>query len=425
MSIILTLIVFSILVFVHEFGHFIMAKKNGICVIEFSIGMGPRLFSFGKGETKYSWKLVPFGGSCQMLGEDEDVADNDRAFNNKSVWARMVVLAAGPVFNFFLAFVLSVIIIGTMGYDKCVVTSVDKGTAVAEAGLKKGDLITGYNGDKIVISRDLYLDQMTDPVTKKPVTITYKRDGKTYTKDVTPKEKYSMGISYYANDNEAEIVEVKDGTAIAEAGIKLKDVVVGINGTKIENGKDISKYLEKNPLTGEKVKLEVKRDNKTLSVNVKPKTIYTLGLAYSMGRVKTNALGTLRYSFTEMRYDSESVIKSLGMLITGKLSMNNVSGPVGIANIVDDSYKATKSSGVFYVFIQMAFLTTLFSVNLGVLNLIPFPALDGGRLFFLIIELVRRKPVAKEKEAVVNLVGMAILMVFMIFVLFNDIKKIL
>lgn len=425
MSIILTLIVFSILVFVHEFGHFIMAKKNGICVIEFSIGMGPRLFSFGKGETKYSWKLVPFGGSCQMLGEDEDVADNDRAFNNKSVWARMVVLAAGPVFNFFLAFVLSVIIIGTMGYDKCVVTNVDKGTAVAEAGLKKGDLITGYNGDKIVISRDLYLDQLTDPVTKKPVTITYKRDGKTYTKDVTPKEKYSMGISYYANDEEAKIVEVNDGTAIADAGIKLKDVVVGINGTKIENGKDISKYLEKNPLTGEKVKLEVKRDSKILTVNVKPKIVYSLGLSYSVGRVKTNALGTLRYSFTEMRYDSESVIKSLGMLITGKLSMNNVSGPVGIANIVDDSYKATKSSGVFYVFIQMAFLTTLFSVNLGVLNLIPFPALDGGRLFFLIIELVRRKPVAKEKEAVVNLVGMAILMVFMIFVLFNDIKKIL
>ena len=107
MSIILTLIVFSILVFVHEFGHFIMAKKNGIYVVEFSIGMGPRLFSFDKGETKYSWKLIPFGGACQMLGEDEDEdVENDRAFNNKSVWARMVVLAAGPVFNFFLAFVL-------------------------------------------------------------------------------------------------------------------------------------------------------------------------------------------------------------------------------------------------------------------------------------------------------------------------------
>lgn len=425
MSIILTLIVFSVLVFVHEFGHFIMAKKNGICVVEFSIGMGPRLFSFDKGETKYSWKLVPFGGSCQMLGEDEDVEDNERAFNNKSVWARMVVLAAGPVFNFFLAFVLSVIVIGSVGYDPCIVLEPDDGTAVEEAGLEAGDVITEYNGKNIVISRDLFLQEYMYPVTKDDVTIKYKRDGKEYTATVTPKEVYSMGISFYANDDPAEVLSVVNGSAIEEAGVKAGDVITSINGEKIEKGKDISDYLDENPLTSENIELEFKRAGKTIKKSVEPRITYSIGLKYNTGRVKTGALGVLRYSFTEMRYDSESVIKSLWMLITGKIGAEAVSGPVGIANIVDDAYEQTKSQGAFDVFLNMAYLTVLFSVNLGVVNLIPFPALDGGRLLFLVVEAIRRKPVPKEKEAVVHFVGMAILMVLMVFILFNDIKKII
>lgn len=425
MSIILTLIVFSVLVFVHEFGHFIMAKKNGICVVEFSIGMGPRLFSFDKGETKYSWKLVPFGGSCQMLGEDEDVEDNERAFNNKSVWARMVVLAAGPVFNFFLAFVLSVIVIGSVGYDPCIVLEPDNGTAVEEAGLEAGDVITEYNGKNIVISRDLFLQEYMYPVTKDDVTIKYKRDGKEYTVTVTPKEVYSMGISFYANDDPAEVLSVVNGSAIEEAGVKAGDVITSINGEKIEKGKDISEYLDENPLTSENIELEFKRAGETIKKSVEPRITYSIGLKYNTGRVKTGALGVLRYSFTEMRYDSESVIKSLWMLITGKIGAEAVSGPVGIANIVDDAYEQTKSQGAFDVFLNMAYLTVLFSVNLGVVNLIPFPALDGGRLLFLVVEAIRRKPVPKEKEAVVHFVGMAILMVLMVFILFNDIKKII
>lgn len=425
MSIILTLIVFSILVFVHEFGHFIMAKKNGICVVEFSIGMGPRLFSFGKGETKYSWKLIPFGGSCQMLGEDEDVEDNDRAFNNKSVWARMVVLAAGPVFNFFLAFVLSVIVIGSVGYDPCIVLTPKEGSAVADAGLEKGDVITEYNGENIVISRDLFLEQYMNPVTDEDITIKYKRDGKEYTTKVTPKEVYSMGISFYADDNPAEVASVVKDSAIEKAGVAAGDIIKSINGHEITVGKDISEYLEENPLTEENIELEIERDGKVLKKSVEPRSTYSIGLDYSTGRVKTDALGVLRYSFTEMRYDAESVIKSLWMLVTGKIGAEAVSGPVGIADIVDDAYEQTKSQGAFDVFLNMAYLTVLFSVNLGVVNLIPFPALDGGRLLFLVIEAIRRKPVPKEKEAVVHLVGMAILMVLMIFVLFNDIKKII
>lgn len=424
MSIILTLIVFSVLVFVHEFGHFIMAKKNGIGVVEFSIGMGPRLFSFEKGETRYSWKLVPFGGACQMLGEDEE-EESEKAFNNKSVWARIVVLAAGPVFNFILAFVLSIVIIGSVGYDPCLVLELDENSSAADAGLKEGDTITSYNGEDIVISRDLTLEQFVSPVTKESVEVKYKRDGKEYATKLVPKEVYSLGISYFANEEPAEISAVVEGSAIADAGVKSGDVLTSINGHKISSGKEISEYLTDNPLTGDSIDIEFIRDDETIKKTVEPRTTYSVGLRYSSGRVKTSALGVLRYSFTEMRYDTEYVIKSLKMLVTGKIGADAVSGPVGIADIVGDAYEETKSEGAFYVFLNIAFLTVLFSVNLGVVNLLPFPALDGGRLVFCIIEAIRRKPVSKEKEAVVHLIGMAILMAFMVFVLINDIKKLI
>lgn len=167
LSILLALIVFSILVFIHEFGHFLLAKKNGVKVIEFSIGFGPRLFSFDKGETKYSFKIIPFGGACQMLNKDmiseeemkkDKISDEEmerdkiseeemekedlsRSFESKSVWARMSIVLAGPIFNFILAFVLAIIVIGTVGYDKPVVTNVGEGSSAMEAGLKREILL--------------------------------------------------------------------------------------------------------------------------------------------------------------------------------------------------------------------------------------------------------------------------------------------
>ncbi len=425
MSILLTVIVFSVLVFVHEFGHFIMAKKNGIGVVEFSIGMGPRLLKFKKGDTLYSWKLIPFGGACQMLGEDEDDTDNEESFNNASVWARMVVLAAGPMFNFFLAFFLSVIIIGSVGYDRCTVLEPEEGTATEEAGLKEGDVITKYNGQNIVISRDLSLEQFINPVTKEPVNITYKRDGKEVSTKLVPKQVYNLGISYYANEKPAEISAVVEGSAIQKAGVKAGDILVSINGYEISSGEEVSEYLKENPLTKDKIEIEILRGKETIKKSVEPGTTYSIGLRYSSGRVKTSPVGVLRYSFTEMRYGIGYVLKSLKMLVTGKIGADAVSGPVGIADIVGETYEETKSEGGFYVFLNMAFLTVLFSVNLGVINLLPFPALDGGRLVFVIIEAIRKKPVPKEKEAVVHLIGMALLMILMVFVLVNDIKKIM
>ncbi|MCF0142355.1 MAG: site-2 protease family protein, partial [Parasporobacterium sp.] len=166
-SIIISIIMLGILVLVHEFGHFVLARKNGIFVKEFSIGFGPRIISkVAKSGTRFSWKAIPFGGSCLMLGqmEDEDEGtDDEKSFNSKSVWARMSVILAGPFFNIFLAFVLSVIYVSCAGYDPSVVTAVDKNSSAYEAGIREGDLITSYNGVPVTFGRDVYLEQYVSP----------------------------------------------------------------------------------------------------------------------------------------------------------------------------------------------------------------------------------------------------------------------
>ena len=145
MKIIIAIIIFSAIILFHELGHFLLAKKNHIVVTEFSLGMGPRILSTEKNGTRYSWKLLPIGGSCAMLGEDTDEEDEPGTFNSASVWGRISVVAAGPVFNFIMAFVLSVIIVGVMGYEPSTVTSVKEGSAAETAGLQEGDVITNVN----------------------------------------------------------------------------------------------------------------------------------------------------------------------------------------------------------------------------------------------------------------------------------------
>ena len=153
MSIVIALLVFSVIILFHEFGHFLLAKLNKITVVEFSLGMGPRLLSFEAGGTRYSWKLLPFGGSCMMLGEDGE-EEEEGSFGSKSVWARMSVIAAGPIFNFLLAFIMALFIVGNLGYDVPVLLNVTEGMPAADAGLQAGDRIVKMNGKRIHLYRE-------------------------------------------------------------------------------------------------------------------------------------------------------------------------------------------------------------------------------------------------------------------------------
>ena len=426
MGIVLALIVFSILILFHELGHFLLAKKNGITVTEFSLGLGPRLVSHKFGETRYSIKLLPFGGSCAMLGEDED-NDAEGAFNNKSVWARMAVIAAGPIFNFILAFVAAIIVVGAIGYDPCIVESISDNSPLKDTDMVKGDIITEINGRKIDIGRQLYLEEYVNPYEDEEVTIKYLHEGKEYEVTVPTAEKYMLGIYYTATEDEPAVVDtISSSGAFAKAGAKKDDIITKVDGVDINNGKDLLNYFNEHPLTGDEINVTISRDGKEKDIKVTPSITYTLGFTYNVnGRVKAdNVLEVLKYSFTELEYGVESVFKSFQLLFTGKAGMDDISGPVGIVDLMDEAYTETKSEGWLIVIMNLLNYMILFSVNLGVLNLVPFPALDGGRLFFLVIEAIRRKPIAREKEGMVNFVGLMILMVFMVYVMFNDIMKI-
>lgn len=429
MSIFFAVIIFGLLVFIHEFGHFIIAKKNGVRVVEFSIGMGPTLFSFGKGETKYSLKLLPFGGACQMLnkelaGEEDTVMDMEKSFESKSVWSRMAIIFAGPMFNFILAFVLALVVIGFIGYDPAVVTYVEEGSPAEAAGLKAGDIITEYDGSGIDIGREVYLEQYIDGIGAAPIEISYEREGKEYSTTVKPVyvERYMMGLTYQKTDEVAKIKEITKDGPLDKAGFKAGDVIVEINGTEISSGDDFSDYMDANPATSETMHVVAMRGNEKIEADITPVLgikEYQTGFYYNTRRVEASAVEVIKYSLIEVKYQIKMVFKSLGMLFTGQLGINDFTGPVGIVDAIDTVYEGSQEDGAWYVFINLVNFTILLSANLGIMNLLPIPGLDGGRLVFLIIEAVRKKPVKHEEY--INLAGMLLLMLFAMYILFKDI----
>ena len=428
-SIIIALLIFGLLVFIHEFGHFIVAKKNGVVVNEFSIGMGPRIFSrVAKSGTRYSVKILPLGGSCAMLGEDED-NEEEGSFNSKSIWARMAIIFAGPFFNFILAFVLALVVIGFVGADISYVTSVDENSPAYEAGLRTGDRITNYNGAHATLGREIYLEDYVNPLDGSEISISFVRDGEEKTIRYTPdtEKKYMVGMNYTASDAQAEITKVNNGSAMDEAGVQSGDVVTEIDGTKITTGKQMSEYIVAHPFGDKDVNMTVKRNGKEIDVVIKPQMteIADSGFTYNLGREKQSFGGIIKYSFTEVRYEIVSVLKSLKMLVTGKVSANEVSGPVGIVDVIGDTYTSAKSEGVAMTILTLLNLAIMLSANLGVMNLLPIPALDGGRLFLYLIEIVTRRTIPKEKEGMIHFIGFILLMALMVFLVFNDIRKLI
>lgn len=352
-TIIVFVLIFGVVVIAHELGHFLIAKLNGIKVLQFSIGMGPDILKFTKGETKYVLKLLPIGGACMFEGEDgiystapdgeeKEGQKPEGAFNDANVWSRIATVFAGPFFNIILAFLLSLIVVGFSGEVIPTINSLTEGYPALEAGLQEGDIITKIDGERIYLQGEVTFASALSG--GEPMEIEYKRDGVKYTTVVTPK--------FSEQDNRYYI-----GFTIGET-------------------------------------------------------------------IKCKGLDLIKYSVYEVRYWFKTTIKSLLMLVQGKLSANDLSGPVGIAATIDETIEVTKPYGLPTVVLTMINFAVLLSVNLGIMNLLPLPALDGGRLLFLFVEVVRGKPVSPDKEGLVHFIGFVALMVLMVFVLYNDISRI-
>ena len=427
MKIILALLIFSAIILFHELGHFLLAKKNKIVVTEFSLGMGPRLLSTEKNGTRYSLKLLPLGGSCAMLGEDmED--ESKGTFNGAPVWGRIATVAAGPVFNFILAFVFAVLIVTLVGYDPAEVTQVESGSTVAEAGLQEGDIIKEYQGYHIDLARDLYLYMyLNNPQEDETIHMTVERNGKDVELAFKPdvQVRYLLGFNRKSTDS-LEVASLIPGMGLSETGVEPGDVITSINGTRLENSDDYTAYLAEHPLTSESVTITYERDGLEYNAEVTPSESRTavLDFSYNLAYTKTHGFEVLKYGTLEVKYMIRSTLLSLKELLTGGLGVKDLSGPVGVVDAIGSTYEASKSEGMLTIWVNMLYMAALLSANLGVMNLLPLPALDGGRLVFLIIEAIRRKPVNRQIEGMVHFAGLMVLMLLMVVVMYNDILKI-
>lgn len=332
-SILLTLLIFAVIILIHECGHFLTARLCGVRVNEFAIGMGPTLLRFGKGETRYALRLFPIGGFVSMEGEDGESGD-PRAFCNQRVWKRILIVCAGAIMNLVLGFL---IVLGlTIPKDTLATQTVAEfydGAMTQSTGLQAGDEILKINGRSMWIESDIV---------------------------------YELS---YDEDGVVDMVVRRDGEKVS-----LKDVAF-------------------------------KKDGESMVIDFKVK-----------GQPAT-VFNTLGYSFRRTASIGRLVWISLGQLITGKASVNDLSGPIGTAQAVGQASKA----GMSTVMTLFAFIT----VNVGIFNLLPFPALDGGRLVFLLFEAITRKRVKPELEAYVHFAGFVLVILLVIFVSYHDIVNLI
>ena len=376
MSIVLALLALSFLVFFHELGHFLAAKFFKVGVLEFSIGMGPRILSGVFHNTRYSIKLLPLGGSCAMLGEDaagsgdfstargeeeEDILDFDGvvfakedidkySFEKKPAWQRFIICFGGVFHNFLLAFVLAIILTLNIGTEFPIIGAATVQTPAMESGLEENDRIVAIelaNGSRRSIASlqelSIFLELHQEDFQKGDIKVTVLREGK----------KESFSFSPY-----------------------------------------------RDPETGR----------------------YRLGVQLKNGRVKAkNVLQVLEYSYYEFRFNARIVFDSLAMILKGRVSRQDVMGPVGTVAVIGGAVQQSSSGGLRLTILVLMNLSLMLSVNLGIMNLLPIPALDGGRLLFILLEMLLRKRLNPKWEERINTVGMAILLLLMVAIIFNDV----
>lgn len=380
-TIIVTIVMFLVMVSLHEFGHFIVGKLLNFKILEYSIGFGPALLKRKGRETQYSLRAVPLGGYCKFDGDDEE-SDDPRAFSKQSVWKRFLVVAAGGVVNVILGFVIFLVVVSAtspMLTNK--VDTVVEHSYIEEAGIKQGDKIIKINGKRINFYDDITL--YTSEFQKDAdAVVTVKRGGEKLDFTIRPTEQI---VTYTYTDT----------------GVEVSDKINGFETTEVV------------PYSETVIKDESKIGQSESS------TRYIIG--FTPEREDITFFNVWGQAWNETRFVVKLVYRSLWEMVTGKVGMDQMSGPVGIVSEVNNAVTAEDGRGWLYVLNLVGLLT----INLGVFNLLPIPALDGGRLFFMIVELIRRKPIPPEKEGMVHAIGMMLLFALIIVVSFNDVMRLL
>lgn len=367
MSIILTLIIFSIVVVIHEGGHFLIARKNDIYVEEFAIGMGPILLKKQGEETLYTLRALPIGGFCRMRGEDTE-SNDPQAFSNKPVKGRIEVVVAGVIMNLILGLLIFFMLMSYEGFYTTTISSVSEGYPAYEVGLQAGDKILELNGEKVTSYNDFsFKMQSTSP---EDVQLLIDRNGE----DIL----FEMDLQY----NEEQQRYMMGFAPLYRIGYLRSNETVDSVAQNYENSDAIAP-------------------------------------------TKAGFFETIWQTFMFIWFYFYATVASLIGLFTGQLGLSTMSGPIGIVSVVGSEYQAAAAIGLGVVFESMLSLLGTLSLALAVFNILPIPALDGGRLVFLIIEGVRGKPVDPDKEGTIHFVGFVALMLLAVVVAFSDVFKLI
>ena len=440
--ILIGVLLFELIIFIHEFGHFITAKKSGIKVNEFSLGMGPKIFSFGKGETKYSLRVFPIGGFCAMEGEDEE-SPEPRAFNNAKVWKRMIVIIAGAVMNIILGFVLMfVVVVQQDAYSSTEVQSFPATSFSSCTGLQSGDVIKEINGYGISTSMDFNYPISTAEL--KTV------DGSTLEiyKEDCGNNLYNIAVSLVQDKNNKlsdeqvskvnellfkstnDIVKAKskeDAYSIYENYYKEINDACGIKDYKVEKivEKETRKRYTADILVERNGEEKLLKNVQFFTYTTKDNSDPQVSIDFYVKPIEKTIGSVLSQTFKQTISTCKMIYASLGGLLTGKFGLKDMSGPIGIASAVTTVASESLSSGFMSAVNSIIYVMMIITVNLGLFNMLPFPALDGGRFVFLIIEAIRGKSVPRKVEAIVNGIGMGLLILLMILITANDIFKLI
>lgn len=440
--ILIGVLLFELIIFIHEFGHFITAKKSGIKVNEFSLGMGPKIFSFGKGETKYSLRIFPIGGFCAMEGEDEE-SPEPRAFNNAKVWKRMIVVIAGAVMNIILGFVLMfVVVVQQDAYSSTEVQSFPATSFSSCTGLQSGDVIKEINGYGISTSMDFNYPISTAEL--KTV------DGSTLEiyKEDCGNNLYNMAVSLVQDKNNKlsdeqvskvnellskstnEIVKAKskeDAFSVYENYYKKINDACGIKDYKVERivEKETRKRYTADILVERNGEEKLLKNVQFFTYTTKDNSDPQVSIDFYVKPIEKTFGSVISQTFKQTISTCKMIYASLGGLLTGKFGLKDMSGPIGIASAVTTVASESLSSGFMSAVNSIIYVMMIITVNLGLFNMLPFPALDGGRFVFLIIEAIRGKSVPRKVEAIVNGIGMGLLILLMILITANDIFKLI
>lgn len=409
------IILLGFLIFIHEGGHFIVAKLCKVKVNEFAIGFGPTIWKKQGKETKYALRLIPLGGFVSMEGEEER-SDKEGSFSKTSIPKRIAIVLAGGMVNILFGLLVYFILVASIGnYTSQKVDIVDVNYGAYTAGIMENDEIVKINGKRIRSKSDI---EKVLEKNKEEVIVTVKRDNNVIDIKVIPTAIPNKDTGIYLSGNSDEIttkvIAVEQGSPAQRSGLEANDIILKIDGKDVDNDPyKVAGYIKQSE--NEECVFTIKRKEEIKEISIKPDIIYTYVLGVQFAKAENNFINNIYYGFWDTVDFSLSIIDNVKMLFTGKVNANQLMGPVGISGVVAE----TKSASDFI------YIVALISLSLGVTNLLPFPPLDGGKVVIYIIEAIRRKPIKENTETIIQTAGFFILIGLSIYVTYNDILRIL